>query len=120
MRVLVIAGAIVTGCGLREIYHGHQDGMILAGVLLGPAVLIFALSEMFSCETWSSFCEGQLESYEPADAGAFHALQAVVISSGKLEKEALGQWIELEREALAATYPASMVSESKDTCEGQS
>ncbi|MDD7997484.1 hypothetical protein [Kosakonia radicincitans] len=121
MRVLIIAGVLLTGLGAWEYFHGRLDIEIALALITGPSVLIIGLAMMSFRQRWPSFfMDDLLKNYEPADVDAFRVLQASVVTSGKLEKEALSQWIEVERKALATVCSPSTVSEPKDTCEGQS
>ncbi|MDN2488146.1 hypothetical protein MML63_21175 [Kosakonia sacchari] len=118
LRVLVIAGVLLTVMGNWEYFHGRMNIEIALAVFGGPSVLIFGLAMMASLQGWPSFMDDILKNYEPVDVDAFLVLQASVITSGKLKKEALGLWIEQERGAIATKRPSSLVTEKKDVGEG--
>ncbi|VVT47268.1 hypothetical protein UYSO10_1317 [Kosakonia radicincitans] len=119
MRVLVIAGVLLSVLGNWEYFHGRMNTEIALAVFAGPSVLILGLAMMASRQGWPSFMDDLLKNYEPADVDAFLVLQASVIISGKLEKEALGLWIEQERMTLATVCPPPAISESEHTDRGQ-
>ena len=70
-----------------------RDATMAVCTVIG-SIIVFA--GLYKPE-WPPLLDGYLSDYDPVDDAAFSLFQQTVSTAGILEKEALGEWIALER-----------------------
>jgi hypothetical protein len=92
LMVPVSVGVAVAVCTLRFSVNSYWGAGILMTLWL--TYLFWMLTRK-----WEPILNRHLQAYEPVDRQAYADLQNTILSAGKLEKSALGEWMAVERKA---------------------
>lgn len=103
LMVPVSVGVGVAVCTLRILVNSHwEEGLLMMSWLI---YLFWMLTR-----EWEPILTGRLQAYEPVDRQAYADLQNTILSAGKLEKSALGEWIAAERKSMES-HPITLRAE---------
>lgn len=108
---VVTAVILGTGVAVLLLSWASRD-LILAGSTVIGCIILYAA--VYRTE-WPPLLDIYLNKYAPVDAAAFSIFQEKVLQTGELQQEALGRWIEVERNARRLRHKSGLAFARRDT-----